>query len=38
LIVMQDPLPRNALGKVDKQALRALWPSLTAKTENAGEH
>jgi long-chain acyl-CoA synthetase len=24
-----EPLPRNAVGKIDKRKLRAMWPSLT---------
>ncbi|WP_420383531.1 class I adenylate-forming enzyme family protein [Novosphingobium sp.] len=38
LIVMSDSLPRNVLGKVDKKALRALWPTLCKQERLAGEH
>jgi len=29
--VTTTPLPRNALGKVDKIALRKLWPALSGE-------
>lgn len=31
----EAPLPRNAVGKIDKIALKALWPQLTGETQHA---
>lgn len=33
--LLTDPLPRNAMGKVDKIKLRAMWPMLTGETAHA---
>lgn len=35
VIFVDDPLPRNAVGKVDKIKLRAMWPALSGETAHA---
>jgi long-chain acyl-CoA synthetase len=33
--IVSSPLPRNAVGKVDKIKLRAMWPVLKGETAHA---
>jgi len=37
VVFLSDALPRTHLGKVDKLALRAAWPTLSAQNQNQGE-
>lgn len=36
LVIANEPLPRNHLGKIDKLALRAAWAELSAQQETSG--
>lgn len=37
VIVSDGPLPRNHVGKIDKMALRAVWPQLAAAKMKSGD-